>query len=139
MAAGEKKLQARVLTPEGPIFEGELERLSTRTVVGEIGILANHAPVLGRLVPHELRLVHSENEVDTYAAAEGWVEVFANRATVLVSEATEPGKLDTGVLQEKLRDAEQRISESEEDSASRASAEQDKLRAETFLRIAEAG
>ena len=36
-------LDVEVLTPEGEIFRGEVRQLSTRTEVGEIGILANHA------------------------------------------------------------------------------------------------
>ena len=135
--ADRQKLKATVLTPEGPVFDGELERISTRTVVGELGILANHAPVLGRLVPHELRLIHSEGETESYAAAEGWVEVFANKVTVLVGEATPPDQLDRAALEELLRDAEQRISESDEDTAARRTAEAEKLRAETFLQLAQ--
>lgn len=136
MADGRNKLQAKVLTPEGPVFEGELVQVSTRTVVGELGILASHTPLLGRLVPHELRLVHSEDNIDSYAAAEGWVEVFANKVTVLIGEATPPDQLDTAALEQRLEDAEQRISESEEDTAARARAEEEKLRAETFLELA---
>ena len=60
--AEEHKLRAQVLTPEGEVFDGEVEQLSTRTAVGEIGILANHAPLVGRLVPAELRLHVSESE-----------------------------------------------------------------------------
>src|ERR671924_336422 len=119
MADGRNTFKAKVLTPEGPVFEGELERLSTTTVTGELGILARHAPLLGRLVPHELRLVHSEDNVERYAAAEGWVEVFGNKATVLVGEATPPDQLDKAALEQRLRDAEQRIAETEEDTAAR--------------------
>ena len=50
------KLEAQVLTPEGPVFDGELFMLSTRTAVGEVGIRARHAPMVARLVPSELRL-----------------------------------------------------------------------------------
>ena len=45
-----------VLTPTGELFAGEVQQVSTRTVDGEIGILANHQPLLGRLEPSELRL-----------------------------------------------------------------------------------
>ena len=48
--AGENTLHAKVLTPEGEVFDGDVEQLSTRTAVGEIGILANHVPVLARLL-----------------------------------------------------------------------------------------
>lgn len=132
------KLHATILTPEGEVFDGELRQLSTRTQVGEIGVLANHVPVLARLVPSELRLHHSESEVERYAAAEGWLQVFANRATVLVGEAISPDQLDAGSLRERISEAEQSISEAEEGSAARDQAEREKARAEAFLEIAEA-
>ena len=87
MADDDHKLQVEVLTPEGPVFDGEVVQLSTRTVIGEIGVLANHAPVVGRLVPAPLRLHLSENETLRWAGAEGWLEVFANKAVVLIGEA----------------------------------------------------
>ena len=85
--ADEHKLEAQVLTPEGPVFDGELFKLSTRTSVGEVGIRARHAPMIARLVPCELRLHDSDSgEPERYAQGEGWMEVFANRARVLVAE-----------------------------------------------------
>ena len=39
------------------MFNEEIEMLSTRTSVGSIGVLANHAPLLAQLEPTELRLV----------------------------------------------------------------------------------
>jgi F-type H+-transporting ATPase subunit epsilon len=138
--ADEHRLHAEVLTPEGPVFEGEVRQLSTRTVIGEIGVLANHVPVVARLVPAELRLHLSEGESDTkrWAQAEGWLEVFANRALVLIGEAIPPDQLDAGELKQRLADAEQRLSEAEEGSATYEQAERDKARAEAFLEVAEA-
>jgi F-type H+-transporting ATPase subunit epsilon len=130
------RLQAEILTPEGEVFSGGVHQISTRTKVGEIGILANHAPVLARLVPTELRLHITEGEVRRFAQAEGWLQVFANRALLLVEEAIEPGDLDEANLRARLEDAESRISNSEEGSAHRAHAEQDKTRAEAFLSVA---
>jgi F-type H+-transporting ATPase subunit epsilon len=135
--AEEHKLHARVLTPEGEVFDGELEQLSTKTQVGEIGIRARHVPVLARLVPSELRLHKSDSDVERYAAAEGWLQVFANRATVLVSEAISPDDLDTGELRDRISEAEDRISEAEDDSAAADQAQREKARAEAFLAIAE--
>ena len=135
--AEEHKLHARVLTPEGEVFDGELEQLSTKTQTGEIGILARHVPVLARLVPSELRLHKSEGEVETYAAAEGWLQVFANRATVLVSEAVSPDDLDTSELKDRLSEAEDRLKDAEEGSAAADQAERERARAEAFLAIAE--
>jgi F-type H+-transporting ATPase subunit epsilon len=135
--ADRKKFEARVLTPEGEIFSGELVQLSTRTQVGEIGILANHAPVMAQLRPAELRLHISDGEVRTYAQGEGWLEVFANRATALVQEAIPPEELDAAELKERIADAKQRLEEAEEGSAAEDIAERDKERAEKFLELAE--
>lgn len=134
--AGSHTLHARVLTPEGEVFDGEVKQLSTRTVVGEIGVLANHVPVLARLRPTELRLHLPDGETRRWAQAEGWLQVFANNATVLVGEAIEPGNLDQASLRSRVEDAEQRLRESEEGSGAHLQAEKDRDRAETFLRVA---
>jgi F-type H+-transporting ATPase subunit epsilon len=129
-------IDVEVLTPEGEVWEGEARRVSTRTEVGEIGILANHAPLLAALKPTELRLQLSESETRRYAQAHGWLQVFGNQVRLLVEEALAPEDLDQGALKEQLADAEQRLSESEEGSAEFARAEKDRDRAEAFLSIA---
>src|SRR6478735_4035481 len=120
--ADETHIQAEILTPEGKIFEGELFQVSARTVVGEVGIRARHAPMLARLVPSELRLYEDQGSFNTgdgdrYVSAEGWLEVFANKVTVLVAEAHAPGDLDAASLKERIADAEQRLEDAEDGSA----------------------
>jgi F-type H+-transporting ATPase subunit epsilon len=135
--AAEHMVDVEVLTPEGEVFNGEVRQVSTRTAVGELGILANHAPLLAALAPTELRLHVSDSETKRYAQAHGWLQVFGNHAKLLVEEALDPGELDAGTLKEQLADAEQRLSESEEGSGQYARAEKDRDRAEAFLAIAE--
>jgi F-type H+-transporting ATPase subunit epsilon len=137
--ADEHTLSVEVLTPEGEVFSGDVKQVSTRTAVGEIGILANHVPILAALEPTELRLHVSDSETETYAQAHGWLQVFANHALLLVEEAIPPDELDTVRLEEQMKDAEQRLSEAEEDSAARDRAEKDKKRVETFLELAGRG
>ena len=137
MAENRNTLDAQVLTPEGEVFSGDLEQLSTRTVVGEVGILARHAPMVARLVPAELRLHTPDGEVRRYAQGEGWLEVFANRARVLIAEAIPPDQLEAGDLRERLDEAEQRLREAEEGSAAHELAEREKARVQAFLDIAE--
>ena len=134
--AAEHMVDVEVLTPEGEVWSGEARQVSTRTEVGEIGILANHAPVLAALRPTELRLHISDSETKSYAQAHGWLQVYGNRARLLLEEAVPPEDLDTGTLKEQLADAEQRLSESEEGSAEQARAQKDRDRAEAFLSIA---
>ena len=135
--ADEHTFEVEVLTPEGEVFEGEVRQVSTRTAVGEIGILANHAPLLAALRPTELRLHVSDAETRRYAQAHGWLQVFGNRARLLVEEAIDPEELDAATLKEQLADAEQRLADAEEGSAARGRAEKDRTRAEAFLAIAQ--
>jgi F-type H+-transporting ATPase subunit epsilon len=134
--AGETKFEVEVLTPEGEVFSGEVSQVSTRTAVGEIGILANHAPLLAALKPAELRL-HLGSETKTYAQAHGWLQVFGNHARLLVEEALSPEDLDSASLKEQLADAEQRFSDAEEGSGARNRAAKDRERAEAFLAISQ--
>ena len=137
MADGEHTLSVEVLTPEGEVFSGDVVQVSTRTATGEIGILANHAPVLAYLNPTELRLHVSESETKRYAQAHGMMQVFANHVQVLVEEAIPPEDLDSGSLKEQLDDAERRLKEADEGSAAAVRAQKDRDRAEKFLEIAQ--
>jgi len=136
--AAEHMVDVEVLTPEGEVFNGEVRQVSTRTAVGELGILANHAPLLAALAPTELRLHVSDSETKRYAQAHGWLQVFGNHAKLLVEEALVPEDLDAAALKEELADAEQRLAESEDGSGAYARAEKDRDRAEAFLAIAQA-
>jgi F-type H+-transporting ATPase subunit epsilon len=135
--AGETKFEVEVLTPEGEVFSGEVRQVSTRTAVGEIGILANHAPLLAALKPAQLRLHLSESETRTYAQAHGWLQVFGNHARLLVEEAISPEDLDPASLKEQLADAEQRFADAEEGSGAQSRAAKDRERAEAFLAISQ--
>ena len=137
MAEDEHSFDVKVLTPEGEVFSGDVEQVSTRTGTGEIGVRAMHAPLLGALEPTELRLHLAKGEVERYAQAHGWIQVFGNHALVLVEEAIPPDQLDSSSLREQLEDAEQRLGEAEEHSAAHNRAEKDKRRAQAFLAIAE--
>jgi F-type H+-transporting ATPase subunit epsilon len=104
--------------------------------VGEIGILANHAPLLAELRPTELRLHLSDTETRRYAQAHGWLQVFGNHARLLVEEALSLEDLDPAALREQLADAEQRFADAEEGSGAQGRAAKDRDRAEAFLAIA---
>jgi len=128
-----------VLTPEGQVFEGEVEMLSTRTEVGEIGVLAHHAPVLAMLAPAELRLHLSESDIKRYAQGEGYLQVHENHALVLVEECIDPERVDTSAQRERLERAQGVIDSHGADPEGTARYQQalrDKRRAETFLRVA---
>ena len=133
------KFPVEVLTPEGEIFAEEVEMVSTKTTVGSIGVLANHAPILAMLDPTELRLYRSDSDVVSFAQSEGYLQVSGGRALILVEEAHDKDALDASELRERLQQAESELENAGEDSERRRVAERDVRRWEAFLEIAEGG
>jgi F-type H+-transporting ATPase subunit epsilon len=131
------KFRVEVLTPDGKVFDEEVEMVSTRTAVGSIGVLAHHEPVLAMLDPTELRLYRTETEIVRFAQAEGYMQFADNRALLLVEEAYPPEQLNAAQLRDRLQEAERRLEEAGDDTERQRVAERDKRRAERFLQIAE--
>jgi F-type H+-transporting ATPase subunit epsilon len=132
------KFRVEVLTPEGEVFNDEVEMVSTRTATGSIGILAGHEPVLAMLEPTELRLYATESEVVRFAQAEGYMQVTSDDVLLLVEEAHAPSELDATQLRDRVQQAQRELEDAGEDSERRRVAERDKRRWETFLQIASA-
>ena len=130
------KFPVEVLTPEGKAFSDEVEMVSTRTSVGSIGVLANHAPLMAILDPTELRLYKSDSDVARFAQGEGYLQVVDNTALVLVEEAVDPDKLDRSDLESRLKEAREAAERADEGSEERARYERDARRWEAFLEVA---
>jgi F-type H+-transporting ATPase subunit epsilon len=133
------KFPVEVLTPEGSVFDDEVEMVSTRTATGSIGVLANHAPLMAMLEPTELRLYRSDSDVVKFAQGEGYLQVVDNSALVLVEEAIAPDEVDRSAFESRLREAEEARDRAEEGSEERGRAEREVNRYETFLEVADGG
>ena len=129
------KFPVEVLTPEGKVFEDDVEMVSTRTSTGSIGVLANHAPLMAILEPTELRLYKSESEIVRFAQGEGYLQVVDNSALVLVEDAIAPDSMDRGAFEARLKEARAAAERADEDSEERARAEREVKRYEAFLEV----
>jgi F-type H+-transporting ATPase subunit epsilon len=125
-----------VLTPEGEVFNDEVEMVSTKTTVGSIGLLANHQPLLAMLDPTELRLYKSESDVVRFAQGEGYLQVAGTHALVLVDEVFPVDQLDVGELRSRLERAESELADAEEGTEEQRAAARAKRRYQAFLKIA---
>jgi F-type H+-transporting ATPase subunit epsilon len=131
------KFPCEVLTPDGEVFNDEVEMISTRTTVGLIAILANHAPLLARLEPTELRIYRAENEIIRFAQAEGFMQMSANHALLLLEEVREIDSLDRGELERARDEAVSAHEAAPPGTEEAARAVRERRRAEAFLAILE--
>jgi F-type H+-transporting ATPase subunit epsilon len=133
------KFTVEVLTPEGEVFNEEVEMLSTRTSVGSIGVLAHHQPLLAMLEPTELRLYRSESDIVRFAQAEGYLQMTGEHALVLVEEAIAPEDLDRSATEDRLKQARDGVEKADDGSEERARHQRDIKRYEAFLKVGESG
>jgi F-type H+-transporting ATPase subunit epsilon len=129
--------KVEVLTPDGEVFNDEVEMVSTKTTVGSIGVLAHHQPLLAMLDPTELRLYKSESEVVRYAQGEGFLQMTGEHALVLVDEVFPVDELNASDLRDRAQRAEDELANAEEGSEEARAAARDKRRYEAFLKLAE--
>ena len=95
-----------LVTPDGPVFEGEVEMLIVPGADGEIGVLARHAPLIAMLKAGSTRVhVKRETEVHEFATGPGFFKVEQDRALALVDDAVDAKHIDPARAQEQLETA----------------------------------
>jgi F-type H+-transporting ATPase subunit epsilon len=135
--AAHTPFRAEVLTPTGELFAGEVQQVSTRTVAGEIGILAKHVPLLGRLEPAELRLtLPDDGEVKRFVQTGGYLQVAQDgNVLMLVDDAYPVEEYDRGKAEEQQREADERLEKAEAGTEAHRIARANKRRADALVRL----
>ena len=126
-----------MLTPDGEVFNDDVEMISTKTTVGSIGVLAHHQPLLAMLDPTELRLYKSDSEVVRYAQGEGFLQMTGEHALVLVDEVFPVDELNAADLRDRAQRAEDELANAEEGSEEARAAAREKRRYDAFLKLTE--
>ena len=94
-------LTCRVVSPERPLFEGEVDRLVAPGALGELGIYPLHAPLVSKLGSGVLRL-HQGADVRRMAIKGGFVEVKDDDVILLVTHAVVPEDVDRQTVERDL-------------------------------------
>jgi len=107
------KFKIRLVSPEGVKYEGEVDEAVLPTKEGEIGILANHEPLIALLSPGEIKLKDGGHEhfLATYG---GVVKVGNNLVEILAESATFADELDQVKINEAKVRAEQQLKEAKD-------------------------
>ena len=97
-----------LVQPEGELWSGNAEMVIARTLDGEIGVLTNHAPLIGILYEGSLVQIRSAQagQPDVLAAVSGgFLSVANNRVSILAREAVLGTEVDTAATQALLDQA----------------------------------
>ncbi len=80
-------LQVQVLTPEGPVYDGEVASVVAPAIDGSLGILPRHAPLITALGEGQLKLKDKSGAVTLWRVEGGFLEVLNNHISVLAEKA----------------------------------------------------
>jgi F-type H+-transporting ATPase subunit epsilon len=90
-----------VVTPEQTALEQKADFVALPLYDGEIGIGANHSPLIGRLGYGEMR-IKSGSATASYYVDGGFVQVADNVISVLTNRAVPTKALDAGAAEKQL-------------------------------------
>jgi len=132
-----KRLGVRVLSPDGAVWEGLATMVVAPSVLGEVGILPRHAPLIAFLRIGETRIKTLEETEVVLATTEGYLSVEEDQVLVLVEQAEDASTIDRARAEAALRQAEEELEAAGDDEDRRAAAESARRRAENRLRVAD--
>lgn len=99
----------RLVTPQRLLLEAPIVSLEAPGSEGYLGILAHHAPLITPLRPGRLDVRDAAGVESSYAVSGGFLEVSANRATVLADTAERVDEIDRARAEASLKRAEARL------------------------------
>jgi len=108
-----RQLFCRIITPERPVFDDEVDLVIVRIADGEIGVLVDHAPTVSTVEIGDVRIQQGE-EWSIYATSDGFFKVAENLVQVLVEEAVSAGEIDANEAENRVEEAERELTEASE-------------------------
>jgi F-type H+-transporting ATPase subunit epsilon len=129
-----RQLFCRIITPEETIFDGEADLVIARIADGELGVLADHAPLVSTVEIGDVR-IHQGDERRVFATSDGFFKVSENLVQILVEEAVPAGDIDVDEAENRIEEASREISEEDAEDRRRESERRQRI-GENLVRVA---
>ena len=101
----DETLQVELVAADRLVWSGEATVVNARTAGGEIGILANHMPILSLLAAGVVEVETPDGESWVAAVDEGFLSVAGNRVSILASHAEMASDIDVDRARKELDEA----------------------------------
>jgi len=109
-----KTIKVNIVTPDGPVYDSEVNMVIANTSTGEIGILPGHIPMVAPLTVGVIRL-KKEGSTDIVAVSGGFLEVRPDQVSILAPSAELSSTIDINRAKEAMKRAEERLNLSKQD------------------------
>jgi F-type H+-transporting ATPase subunit epsilon len=113
-----------IVSAEASIFSGTVEQVIASGIMGDLGVLPCHAPLLTELQPGPVRVIHDGGKEENFFVSGGFMEVQPNVVTILADSASRASDLNEAAAEEARQQALRAFNEkSSELDYTRAAAE----------------
>ena len=106
----------RISTPDGLLFDGDVERLRVRVIEGDICLLAHHADYVSAVGAGEAAIVTNDGQTRTAACIGGMVSMINNEANLIATTFEWAEQIDLERAKRAKEAAEARIAEAKADA-----------------------
>lgn len=103
-----KTVLVNVVTPDGPVYDADVEMVSVKAQSGELGILPGHIPMVAPLQIGAVRLKKGSS-TELVAVSGGFIEVRPDKVTILAQAAEVAESIDVARAQAAKKRAEERL------------------------------
>ncbi len=104
--------ELKIIEPDGMFYEGQASFLEFASVMGEMGVYANHIPLTTILAPGVVK-IHNDGQVKKAAVMGGFIEIQKDRITVMAENAEWPDEIDVERAKAAKKRAEERLQKKE--------------------------
>jgi F-type H+-transporting ATPase subunit epsilon len=99
------QLHVELVSADRVVWSGDATTVVARTTEGEVGILANHSPLMSLMVAGVVEVRSDGGETIRAAVDSGFLSVGGNRVSILAENAALATEIDAGQAQKALDDA----------------------------------
>jgi len=106
------RLELELVTPQRRVLSETVDEVRLPGVLGEMGVLPGHTPLLTELGTGALAFTLGGRE-RRFAIQGGFAEVLPDRVTVLAAVAESPDEIDVAAARSALQESEARLGSAE--------------------------
>ena len=104
-----KTFKLKIITPKGVYRETDVEILNIRSSGGQMGILANHIPLVSGIEISEMNYVDQDSQRHYFAVAGGFVYVGEQETVIIANAIESPEEIDLQRAEASKQRAQQRL------------------------------
>jgi F-type H+-transporting ATPase subunit epsilon len=108
-------LHLEFVSPERVLFSGDVDQVDLPGIEGDLGILADHAPLVTPLRPG-IVTIHRSGAREPIVVIGGFAEVSPAGLTILADQATPREDFDTATLAVEIRNTEEDVADTADEA-----------------------